>query len=234
MTHGADPWRQALSTATAIAPLVAVMASCVAIIVPIWKGFGNGAWSFFKKIGHCLNPMYAITRKVDLHSAKVEQQSADIAAVRKLIEPNGGSSISDLLNKLLDRQDIQTAQVTALLESETALRWGSTPDGRQIWATGALVALTERRAEDLLGWGWINILDDLDRMALLDAWKEAQERGHTFDRRCHFVSRTGKRYSGRLIARPINQSDPKSLWIGEAIEIEAVQAIKPMLAQRDG
>lgn len=214
MTHGVSPWDGVVKAAAKALPLVSVMAACIAVIIsPVWKK----AWDALKWVGRRLNPNHRVHVKL----SKIEE----------LLIYSDGSSLLDKLNKIegqvnriSSRQDLSTAQILALLKTAKGLWWVSSPDGKQLWASTALIVMSGWPAEALKGLGWVNILEDAERLPLIAAWEEAQKNGYIFDRRCNFISRIGKRYHGRLTAYPIDTDDADSVWLGEVTEIVELRA----------
>lgn len=150
-----------------------------------------------------------------LHSLK-----RDVAHITKELRPNGGSSLSDKVNAIWTRQGMTAARVGMLLDESEAMLWQSDLDGRQTWASRALIDATGRPLSELLGWGWLNAIHPGDRERIRKAWLSCLAEGRNFEDECRFQAIRGERYddtmAGKLVAKPFMFDGRVIAWIGRA------------------
>lgn len=157
-------------------------------------------------------PVVSVLAHLDpLHGIK-----RDIAHITKELRPNGGSSLSDKVNAIWTRQGMSAATVGMLLDESEALLWQSDTEGRQVWASRALIEATGRPASELLGWGWLNVIHPEDRESFRKAWISCLVEGRIFEERCRLQTPQGRHYIGALVAKPFSFDGKVIAWIGRA------------------
>jgi PAS domain S-box-containing protein len=201
-THHPFPW-------SAWQPIVTILTAIVATFFVLWT---NLIWPAVKKVGSLLkhlNPLHSLAR--------------DIAAIRKELTSNSGSSLKDAVYHIRDQQKVlgeaakhTGARVTALLDGRTDMIWESDLQGRQVWANAALVAMTGRPASELLGGGWINVIHGDDRTRIKNAWIESVAGQYVFNEECRCVRPDDRVIKVRLIAKPYPTDGAVVCWIGTA------------------
>lgn len=192
-------WATAASAATVAGGVVTVSAA-------IWNArFGRLVMRGLRLLAW-LDPLHGVKR--------------DLRHIAKELRPNGGSSLSDKVNAIWTRQGMTAARVGMLLDESDALLWQSDLDGKQVWASRALIEITGRPASELLGWGWTNVIHPADRERIRRAWMECTAEGRNFEERCRFQTlhgiRPGPEYSGLLVAKPFAFDGKIIAWIGRA------------------
>lgn len=188
-------WTRAGAFATVVMMVLGVIAATQ--VHPI-KTFVDKAIKALDSV----NPVSAINRRFDT----LEQE----------FRPNGGGSLRDLLDKIWDHVQEESAKVSILLDNSPLLMWLSAADGRQIWANDSLVALTGHKASDLLDWGWLNLIHYRDRDRVRRHWLEAIEDARAFDECCRIVTANRDVYEVRLLAKPFRIGGHVAFWRGLA------------------
>lgn len=92
--------------------------------------------------------------------------------------PNGGGSMKDALNRIETRQLVEV-QVRKALNNDTLFGiWESDEKGKCTYVNRTYQRIVGLSPDDLLGWGWINIVHTDDRAKLAQDWEQTlkQER----------------------------------------------------------
>lgn len=147
----------------------------------------------------------------------------DVAMVVKEMRPNGGSSLTDKVNATLvqlggihDRQVVVSAYLTMLLDESPSLFWRSDINGRQVWASKALVDASGRPASELLGMGWVNVIHGADQARVRGHWNACIAEERIFEADCRFATPHGRFFRGRLVAKPFTFDGRVVGWLGTA------------------
>lgn len=150
------------------------------------------------------------------HLDPLRSLKRDVGTIKAQLQPNGGSSLSDKVNAIWERQGMTAAKMGMLLDESDALLWQSDLDGRQVWASRALVEITGRAPAELLGWGWTNVIHPDDRDRIRKCWIASLVEGRNFEEQCRFQTLHGTHYSGQLVAKPFLFDGKVIAWIGRA------------------
>lgn len=92
--------------------------------------------------------------------------------------PNGGGSMKDALNRIETRQLIEVQVRKALNNDAIYGIWESDAEGKCTYVNRTYQRIVGLNHDDLLGWGWINIVHTDDRAKLAQDWEQTlkQER----------------------------------------------------------
>lgn len=166
-----------------------------------------------------LAPWHKFEAKVDLLGSKMDVIIAQMTT-------NGGESMFDRVVRMDRAMIVNAGRVNLLIDRANVLAWQSAPDGRQIWANARLVELSGRPAEELLDWGWINIIHPEDRQRVREHWAECLKDERVFEEVCRFMTHDGRILKGRMIAKPQRRGGEIVSWTGEAtVESIPVSAV---------
>ena len=133
----------------------------------------------------------------------------DIAALSKQVgfvvtelQPNGGASVRDSLNRIELRQVLQEQRQKAILSDMSIGVFETNAEGDFVWVNRKYLRMTGRAPDEVKGSGWINTIAHRDRERVVDAWDKAIEEGREFeekflmitpdDQRCEVSVRTYK------------------------------------------
>jgi PAS domain S-box-containing protein len=108
----------------------------------------------------------------------------------------------------------------ALLEALPQLVWSCGPDGDCDYFNPRWQAYTGAPAEQQLGSGWIEVVHESDREALLAAWKSARANGVVFDVDARLRGANGSYRCFKMRSIPVRSADGKiTRWFGAATDI---------------
>ena len=93
-------------------------------------------------------------------------------------KPNGGGSMKDALNRIETRQLVDAQKARALTNDTLFGIWETDEQGKCIYVNRTYQRMVGLSQDDLLGWGWINIVHTDDRAKLAANWEQTlkQER----------------------------------------------------------
>ena len=133
----------------------------------------------------------------------------DIAALTKQVglvvtelQPNGGASVRDSLNRIELRQVLQEQRQKAILSDMSVGVFETDNEGEFVWVNRKYLRMTGRAPDEVKGSGWINTVAHRDRERIVTAWNKAIQEGIEFeevfmiitpdDTRCEVQARTYK------------------------------------------
>jgi PAS domain S-box-containing protein len=92
--------------------------------------------------------------------------------------PNGGGSMKDALNRIETRQLVDAQKARALTNDTLFGIWETDETGKCTYVNRTYQRMAGLSQDDLLGWGWINIIHEDDRAKLAQDWEQTlkQER----------------------------------------------------------
>jgi PAS domain-containing protein len=114
-------------------------------------------------------------------------------------KPNGGSSVRDSLNRL-ETSVSATRQTALTLASVIGVAYFQTDEhGSYTYVSRDWQRLTSVFAEDALGSGWIEAIDQSDRHMISGSWHDAVREGRSWRAKCRLI--TGREI--HMTANPI-------------------------------
>lgn len=160
-----------------------------------------------------------------------------IADIKKQLVTNGGSSLFDVVKATSARLESTSAKVDSLTDDMGKVKawqwsfaqgqrmpmWESDKRGSCVRINIAMGNLVGRSADEMAGSGWENIMCPEDRERIWVSWKDAVERGRSFEdtyRVRH--SKTGQRYQVKAVASPIFADGKVSGFLGRFEEVTEV------------
>lgn len=93
--------------------------------------------------------------------------------IDKELNPNGGSSIKDALKRIENRLAFMAGKLRAVLSLENEPVWESDVDGRCIWVNHSYLKMTGFDFNYLRNYGWISIINEIDRSRVREEWTQA-------------------------------------------------------------
>lgn len=149
---------------------------------------------------------------------RFEMMQASVNQIVAQLQPNGGSSMFDMV-KSAHKMSLENAavinHVKETLDSMRAMQWqfAETIAEKPIWecdAQGqcirvntAYAKLAERSLAELTGSGWENFVHPDDRARVYEEWVDAVTRRRTFEGDFKVKSKSGKVFKVRAVSVPI-------------------------------
>lgn len=141
-------------------------------------------------------------------------------AISKQLEKNGGTSLVDKVQQILNKLDVISLQLhrvetwkTAWMELTEEPIFVTDTSGNYIWVNNSYAHLAGSTTEDLLGLGWTKVIHPEDKEHTLNEWRSATGSLSKFD--CHYriVNIFTKEYTQvRSTAKPLK--DQSGLLVG--------------------
>jgi PAS domain S-box-containing protein len=153
-----------------IGAILGVVASAAALIRILWVH----APKLYRKLRHNMFGIGDI--KTDI-AALTEQ----VGLVVQELQPNGGASVRDSLNRIELRQVLQEQRQKAILSDMSVGVFETDHDGNYIWVNRKYLRMTGRAPDEVKGSGWINTIAKRDRERVVMAWNKAIAAGREFE-----------------------------------------------------
>lgn len=187
---------------------------------------GGGMLFVWRKV---VRPSYRYIRE---RMRRVTEAFDSVAAIRKEVFPNGGSSLRDAVNstshtvrEMSRAVAMSIAQNRSLAEQMETGMFEGDANGLIVWANRSLRQVTGLRMEQIVGSGWVNAVHDDDRRRIENDWAMAMHNQRPFIAMFRFTHvGTGTSVPVHCEAYPIFASeDTTSGWLGllRTREVEA-------------
>ena len=106
-------------------------------------------------------------------------------------------------------------------ESIPHIIWVAAEDGSVEYVNSHGLNFTGLPAEDLYGWGWLNVIDPADRPRVAGAWKQALEGGQSLIAECQLRRNDGVYHCHQAIAVPVRDSNGRiQKWVATLTNVE--------------
>lgn len=167
---------------------------------------------------------------------QVQQLFEQQRQILEQLKPNGGASMFDMVKSAAMKADQTAKALASLTEDVKRVRsyqwnfaetlsdkpiWESDQDGKCVRVNGQYAKLAERDTTELVGSGWENFVDPLDRERVYEEWGEAVKRKRVFESSFNVRSKSGKKFSVRAVAMPITTDTGKVVaFIGRYDEVK--------------
>ncbi len=144
--------------------------------------YGTGALSLTGAIMVGLRRAYTwavTTRKwVEDFLSNVQQDRQVLKDIKKELQPNSGSSLRDVVNRISDRGAKMDKRIELCLDSMNTAIFESGPNGKCISINAAYMKLANCTIDDMRGNDWMNVICEKDRQRVWNEWTAAvsQER----------------------------------------------------------
>lgn len=156
----------------------------------------------------------------DQHDHKVIMES--LGDISDQLKRNGGTSIKDSLDRIEFHQDFQSAYMRTTLQANSKAIFETDMDGEITFVNNSFCRLMAVSAHELMGSGWVNVINPKDRDRIIGKWKSAVEAHRNFDDLIPYVDGNGKSFQAHAMAYIICSSENEPLgYIGEVIPLDS-------------
>lgn len=114
------------------------------------------------------------------HMFGIGDIKTDLAAVHETLQtvvtelqPNGGASIRDSLNRIELRQVFNEQRQRAILTDMSVGVFETDVTGNYIWVNRKYLRMTGRAPNEVNGSGWVNTVAERDRPKVMEEWQKA-------------------------------------------------------------
>jgi PAS domain S-box-containing protein len=151
-----------------------------------------------------------------------------ISEISKELSTNGGMSIKDSVNRIDKNMHYLEQRQKAILTSSKQICYFETDSRGNVTTVNRLYQrLTNRTIEELLGYGWLNTIEESDREEVRSEWNRCISNIEEFHDIFYIQNTDGIKYRVRIEAFPIKSKDDSLLgYVGFLKEVEANGARK--------
>jgi PAS domain S-box-containing protein len=121
-------------------------------------------------------------------------EEATLNRIEAELHPNGGASLRDRIEAIMDKQFQFEAHMNAALNVHQVALFRTDKDGGVVASNRAHQILTGFNLTQLAGDGWVNVICPKDRSRVLEKWKEAVAAQIEFSEDICYQRPSGKTY----------------------------------------
>jgi PAS domain S-box-containing protein len=193
--------------------IIVQLAAAITAVVLIWKT-GRRIVKWFLNSAAQVNWLLG-----EQHDHQVIKDTLD--EIKGELTSNGGSSLKDHVHNIkLSQEYIQSHIKTSHNVNPKAL-FETDATGKVIHTNRAFSRMTGFSSHEVKGLGWINLIDPLQRDAVVTKWLRTVDDKRDFDEHLNYVRPDGTTYLVHALAYAIRSSDGDLLGhFGEIIPIE--------------
>ena len=128
-----------------------------------------------------LTAIYASFKKIYKWIKEIIETSNRIKKLLQLLEPNGGSSLADAINRIESKLIRSEQREKAILQETPIPMFEANEHGYCIWINKSYQNLTGCGIEEVSGNGWQTCIAEFDRKRVTDEWDECISHQRDFD-----------------------------------------------------
>ena len=153
-----------------------------------------------KAIGNKIHRMFGIN-KIQSDVLAIQDSVAFLVAE---LTPNGGYSIRDSITRIERSVVANSERMRSRMTNDPDMIFEADAQGRWIWVNRTLSRVIGRTPTELMGYGWANSVDPLQRDALVESWFRAVEEEREFEGATQFRSPEDVWFDGVLKSYRMN------------------------------
>lgn len=168
-----------------------------------------------------VEPINQHFKRIDEMAGTVLALSRDVKQVRDAVGPNGGKSLADALGRLETTMYHHDARQRMLMSALASPVFECDTHGLCVHANRALLNALDCTREELMGWEWVNFIDEPDRDRVMRSWHNAVKDNRSFYERLHYRLKDGRVWYVLVDAQPVrDQRGHVFGWFGVIAPIE--------------
>ncbi len=181
----------------------------ITLLTLLWRYVVSPSWRLVRIAGENSKAIY-------------EFLPALLAISARWPSASGQQSLAAEIDEFVLLSQLNQARLFAHLDSAKTPTYECGPDGRLIYANNALCALFELDHVDMMGYGWLDGIEPIDRISTKRLWEESIKDGIPYATTYHVRSaRTRKKCFCEAEAFPLKLPDRKIIaYFGTVIPIE--------------
>lgn len=191
-----------------------------------WDDAGNAA-NVVMGLGALAGGVFVVWRVVMPYLRLLSSLQTKLAFIEEQLRPNGGSSLRDRVNAIDTKLNQKDARQWALVSSMREPVWESSPEGLCLRVNPAMLALTQRSADEYLGNNWETTVHPEDRERCAAEWETAVIRRRSFDMTFRVVQRGGAVFRVEALSAPYIDLNTQKIagWIGRYVHVERLDEV---------
>jgi PAS domain S-box-containing protein len=178
------------------------VAKLAGLFAALWAGFRT-AVRIHSKIAHSIAQ--------DVEERMGRKLDEKLEPVMKELRPNGGKSLADQVQMVLTKLEHHSGRVRAFNRDTAEGMFESDPNGACVWVNRTYCRITERTEDEVLGWGWLNILHPDEFKTVREHWDSCVALGREYSRVQRYVTPSGEDVIVTVRAQPTKDSHGKVL-----------------------
>ena len=131
------------------------------------------------------------------------------------LKPNSGASMKDSIKRIEENIIVLMNKHRIIVDDYHTGIVETDAEGKITWANATYLEMTDRDLRDILGNGWINSVDPIERDAVYLAWQNAMEQQRPFEEKFHITKPGGDRLLVKGFAYPIKGKERIQGYIGK-------------------
>lgn len=154
-------------------------------------------------------------------TAKLPEMQASIASIRHEVLENGGGSLKDQVRMTRQSQSRTETNIERMVnvsrikaDAERDANFETDGDGLCVWANRSYLHWTGRGLNEVLGWGWINVVAPEDRDRIREEWSMAVEENRAFNAQYSMRGPDNRPFRVECTAKPVFAGGKIESWYG--------------------
>lgn len=135
---------------------------------------------------------------------RMDQQDKVLKEIQSEVKANGGKSLKDIIVSCSKRISVQEARINSIALTSPIAMYECDINGKCIWANEAICNLFGLDNIGMMGYGWLEAIEDENRMNTQELWDNCIKKGIPYATEYVVINqRDGKKYNcrSRAIAR---------------------------------
>jgi PAS domain S-box-containing protein len=151
----------------------------------------------------------------------IRSEEDSLEEIKKELKPNGGQSLRDAVDGIVNRLNEVDALARAQLNIQKIAICRTDSQGHLIQINKYYARLTGWTFEEVKGEGWVNAIAPVDRRRVQEDWEAAVEEGREYHDDIHFIRPDGKEFLTHVnVYRELDREGKIRGWLAIIIPTE--------------
>lgn len=157
--------------------------------------------------------LYTIIKKLYVAIKEVITISSKINSLLEIIQPNGGTSLIDTINRIESKITKSEQRERAILQETPIPMFETNNHGECTWINKSYQVMSGKSVEEISGNGWQTTISEIDRKRVSDEWESAIKNQRDFDL-SYIMKNTDKATEFKVSCRAYIQKNKSGEVIG--------------------
>lgn len=158
-------------------------------------------------------PFTGTSRAIEILSSQHAELNKKISYIVEQMNPNGGTSLRDGLNRIEHTQASIAARLEVVMTFTNPMYQTDT-EGKTVWVSASYASKVKKPVESLLGWGWISVIHPDDLHRIRETWNLCIQDERDFQETFRVISSEGQIFKILSTAHPIKVNGKITGWVG--------------------
>lgn len=178
----------------------------------------KSGWLYLTGVGSLTDELRFMRSEVSSWRELQSTALQELKTIRAELQPNGGSSLHDVVHGL-------AAAVRARDDRDTEPLFWTDDKGRLTHINRAYLYLSGRTREELVGSGWVNFVHPQDRERVQEHWRTAVAEARDFDDTFRVLSLKGTTTSVRCVATRLLHGSGRLLGYYGQLRVDSLPVV---------